>query len=107
MITWPEPATLDSMVSDAAGISKARPTSVPEAPMSHLWSALRTRARSDVGTSAVEYGLLVVSIAAVIAAIVFSVGLKVKAAFDDTCAAYGTAQGQQPARPGAQPTGCD
>lgn len=78
------------------------------------WSALRTRARSDVGTSAVEYGLLVVSIAAVISAIVFSVGLKVKSAFDETCAAYGTAQNQnlpqnQPqARPGAPAaSGCD
>lgn len=80
--------------------------------MWHRWSALRTRA--DVGTSAVEYSLLVVSIAAVIAAVVFSVGLKVKAAFDDTCAAYGTAQDQQnpppdqpDARPGARPATCD
>lgn len=70
--------------------------------MSDRAAALRVRARGDAGTSAVEYGLLVVSIAAVIAAIVFSVGLKVKSAFDDTCAAYGTAQGKDAvARPGA------
>lgn len=75
--------------------------------MSHRRSALRARAGSDVGTSAVEYGLLVVSIAAVIAAIVFSVGLKVKSAFDDTCAAYGTAQGPPQARPGAAAADCD
>ncbi len=75
--------------------------------MPHLWSALRTRAGSDVGTSAVEYGLLVASIAAVIAAIVFSVGLKVKSAFDDTCAAYGTAQQQPQARAGAGLTSTD
>lgn len=69
--------------------------------MSTLVTVLRRGARrvsktGTAGTSAVEYSLLVVSIAAVCAAIIFSVGVKLKATFDDTCRALATAQ-QQPA----------
>ncbi len=46
----------------------------------------------DRGTSAVEYSLLVAAITAVVAAIVFSVGMKVKTAFDDTCRSIDAAQ---------------
>ncbi len=41
--------------------------------------------RDEEGASAVEYGLLVAGIAAVIVAIVFLLGGVVKDAFDSTC----------------------
>jgi pilus assembly protein Flp/PilA len=41
--------------------------------------------KSDEGASAVEYGLLVAAIAAVIVLIVFALGSVVKGAFQDTC----------------------
>jgi pilus assembly protein Flp/PilA len=46
---------------------------------------IRTSLRRDEGASAVEYGLLVAAIAAVIVVIVFALGTKVKAAFQTTC----------------------
>ncbi|MBI1377631.1 MAG: Flp family type IVb pilin [Frankiales bacterium] len=46
---------------------------------------IRTTLRRDEGASAVEYGLLVAAIAAVIVAVVFVLGTKVKAAFQSTC----------------------
>ncbi|MCA1983956.1 MAG: Flp family type IVb pilin [Nocardioides sp.] len=52
------------------------------------------RRDNDRGASAVEYGLLVAGIAAVIVAVVFTFGGKIKNIFDDTCqtiAANGTA----------------
>ena len=42
-------------------------------------------AKNDEGASAVEYGLLVAAIAAVIVIIVFALGTWVKKSFDDTC----------------------
>jgi pilus assembly protein Flp/PilA len=39
----------------------------------------------DEGASAVEYGLLVAGIAALIVVIVFALGGVIKGAFDDTC----------------------
>lgn len=42
-------------------------------------------ARKEDGASAVEYGLLVAAIAALIVIIVFALGKVVKTAFDDTC----------------------
>ena len=45
------------------------------------------------GASAVEYGLLVAGIAAVIVAVVIVLGGKIQAAFDTTCDAIGTSQG--------------
>lgn len=46
---------------------------------------IRKWLRRDDGATAVEYGLLVAAIAAVIVAIVFILGGKVKAAFQTTC----------------------
>ena len=41
--------------------------------------------KSDEGASAVEYGLLVAAIAAVIVVVVFVLGGYVQSAFQDTC----------------------
>lgn len=46
--------------------------------------ALLTTMRRDEGASAVEYGLLVAAIAAVIVAIVFAIGTNVNDAFTTT-----------------------
>ena len=57
---------------------------------------IRTTLRHDEGASAVEYGLLVAAIAAVIVGVVFLLGGKVSSAFNhtDACiAASGTAAG--------------
>jgi pilus assembly protein Flp/PilA len=43
--------------------------------------------RNDEGASAVEYGLLVAAIAALIVLIVFALGGVVKGVFTDTCSA--------------------
>lgn len=43
------------------------------------------RHRDDKGASAVEYGLLVAAIAAIIVIIVFAIGKFVKQGFSDTC----------------------
>lgn len=48
---------------------------------------LRKARTNDEGASAVEYGLLVAAIAAVIVLVVFALGGYVKGAFDDTCVA--------------------
>jgi pilus assembly protein Flp/PilA len=45
---------------------------------------IRTALRHDEGASAVEYGLLVAAIAAVIVGIVFLLGTQVKGAFKTT-----------------------
>jgi pilus assembly protein Flp/PilA len=45
---------------------------------------LNSRIKDDRGASAVEYGLLVAAIAAVIVGIVFGLGSLVKKAFNDT-----------------------
>ena len=47
--------------------------------------------RTDDGASAVEYGLLVAAIAAVIILVVFALGTYVKGAFKDTCTAFNKA----------------
>jgi pilus assembly protein Flp/PilA len=47
--------------------------------------AARTEKLGERGASAVEYGLLVAGIAAVIVAVVFLLGGEVKSAFSDTC----------------------
>ena len=46
---------------------------------------LRKITGNDDGASAVEYGLLVAAIAAVIVAVVFAIGGLVNEAFTDTC----------------------
>ena len=43
------------------------------------------KVRSDDGASAVEYGLLVAAIAALIVLVVFALGNTVKQVFSDTC----------------------
>jgi pilus assembly protein Flp/PilA len=51
--------------------------------------AVQARAKSrDEGASAVEYGLLVAAIAAIIILLVFALGKFVKGAFKDTCDAF-------------------
>jgi pilus assembly protein Flp/PilA len=53
---------------------------------------VRRHARSDDGASAVEYGLLVAAIAAVIVVIVFALGSVVQKKFQDTCSGVATGQ---------------
>ena len=48
----------------------------------------RTQSEEDEGASAVEYGLLVAAIAAIIILVVFALGTFVKGAFKDTCSAF-------------------
>lgn len=49
-----------------------------------------TQAKNDEGASAVEYGLLVAAIAALIVIIVFALGGLVKDVFKDTCSKIDT-----------------
>jgi pilus assembly protein Flp/PilA len=60
-----------------------------------------TRRAQDRGATAVEYGLMVAAIAAVIVAIVFGLGTLVRDTFNNTCndIASGTSQ--------ALPAGCN
>ena len=51
--------------------------------------AARTEKMDERGASAVEYGLLVAGIAALIVAVVFLLGDNVKDAFQDTCNSIG------------------
>jgi pilus assembly protein Flp/PilA len=44
--------------------------------------------KNDEGASAVEYGLLVAAIAAIIILVVFALGTFVKGAFKDTCQSF-------------------
>jgi pilus assembly protein Flp/PilA len=48
----------------------------------------RVRVLDDEGASAVEYGLLVAAIAAIIILVVFALGTFVKGAFQDTCQGF-------------------
>jgi pilus assembly protein Flp/PilA len=54
---------------------------------------VRSRIGSDRGASAVEYGLLVAAIAAVIVAIVFGLGALIKKAFSSTSNCIATTGG--------------
>jgi pilus assembly protein Flp/PilA len=58
-----------------------------ETPVLHFFKNLVTmrRDRNEAGASAVEYGLLVGGIAAVVAAMVFFLGDNVSELFTDTC----------------------
>lgn len=53
--------------------------------MSNLKSFTARLLRDESGAAAVEYGLLIAGIAAVIVAIVFTIGTKVQAAFQTVC----------------------
>jgi pilus assembly protein Flp/PilA len=57
--------------------------------LSYFW---KIKARDDEGASAVEYGLLVAAIAAIIILVVFALGTYVKGAFKDTCTAFNTSK---------------
>ncbi len=52
-----------------------------------------TRSAHDRGASAVEYGLMVAAIAAVIVGVVFGLGTLVKSAFSKTCLAVAASGG--------------
>jgi pilus assembly protein Flp/PilA len=52
--------------------------------------AVRRHVKDDKGASAVEYGLLIAAIAAVIVVIVFALGKVVQQKFHDTCNAVDT-----------------
>ncbi len=53
--------------------------------MLQFMQRLVNRRDEEKGASAVEYGLLVAAIAAIIVLIVFAIGKFVKAGFSDTC----------------------
>jgi len=52
--------------------------------IAYMWN-VRRRMKSDEGASAVEYGLLVAAIAAVIVVIVFALGNVLQGKFRSTC----------------------
>ena len=52
-----------------------------------------SRQAKDRGASAVEYGLMVAAIAAVIVGVVFGLGTLVKSAFSKTCSAVSSSTG--------------
>ena len=58
--------------------------------ISSIRKHLVAQERNDTGASAVEYGLLVAAIAAVIILLVFALGGFVKGAFKQTCDAFDT-----------------
>jgi pilus assembly protein Flp/PilA len=53
--------------------------------LNFLQSYMITRTKSEKGASAVEYGLLVAGIAALIVVIVFALGGVIEGAFKTTC----------------------
>lgn len=54
---------------------------------------IQRRRTEEQGASAVEYGLLVAAIAAIIVVIVFALGTLVKKGFGDTCSSIKTGTG--------------
>jgi len=61
-----------------------------------MTTRIRTTPRHDEGASAVEYGLLVAAIAALIVGVVFLLGGKVSSAFADTCSGIGSGTADRP-----------
>ena len=55
-----------------------------------MTARIRSAQRHDEGASAVEYGLLVAAIAALIVGVVFLLGRKVSSAFADTSSGIGS-----------------
>jgi pilus assembly protein Flp/PilA len=53
--------------------------------LDYLRIMLAARTKSERGASAVEYGLLIAGIAALIVVIVFAFGDNLKGVFEDTC----------------------
>jgi pilus assembly protein Flp/PilA len=58
--------------------------------LAYIRKLAAAKKRDEEGASAVEYGLLVAAIAAIIILVVFAVGSWVKGAFKDTCDAFKT-----------------
>ena len=58
--------------------------------------------RRDEGASAVEYGLLVAAIAAIIILVVFALGTYIKGSFADTCTAFKNSNAVNQSVPGNQ-----
>jgi pilus assembly protein Flp/PilA len=56
--------------------------------LSYIWALRNRTPQGDEGASAVEYGLLVAAIAAVIIAVVFVIGHYVHGAFKQTCDSF-------------------
>jgi pilus assembly protein Flp/PilA len=56
--------------------------------LAYIRKVVDTKRGEDEGASAVEYGLLVAAIAAIIILVVFALGTFVKGAFKDTCTAF-------------------
>ena len=56
--------------------------------LTYMRTIASAKTRDEDGASAVEYGLLVAAIAAIIILVVFAVGSWVKGAFKDTCTAF-------------------
>jgi pilus assembly protein Flp/PilA len=64
-------------------------------------AALRESSRGDVGASAVEYGLIIFAIAALIATVAFAFGGTVSNLFDSSCKTI--ASQASPSSPDCQP----
>lgn len=75
------PSFLDSQGSTCG----TRRTYLGSQTMLQFIQRLINRRDNEKGASAVEYGLLVAAIAAIIVLIVFAIGKFVKAGFSDTC----------------------
>ncbi len=60
--------------------------------LAYIRRIVELKKHQDKGASAVEYGLLVAAIAAIIVVIVFALGTVVKTSFSKTCNAINTAQ---------------
>lgn len=58
--------------------------------LAHIRNLVVAKKGDDTGASAVEYGLLVAAIAAIIILLVFALGGFVKGAFKQTCDAFDT-----------------
>ena len=56
--------------------------------LAYIRKVVDAKRGDDEGASAVEYGLLVAAIAAIIILVVFALGTFVKGAFKDTCTAF-------------------
>ena len=56
--------------------------------LAYIRKAATAKAENEEGASAVEYGLLVAAIAAIIILVVFALGTFVKGAFKETCNAF-------------------
>ena len=61
--------------------------------LDYLRIMLAARTNSERGASAVEYGLLIAGIAALIVVVVFAFGGQIEAIFNDTCDQVAASQG--------------